>query len=493
MNVMVVTPFVLWTPHFETDLEIVQRHLDAGDRVILLTCGAELPVCHANPAHQFDACMTCIGRRKTGLGRLSGAFEELPLVNLTSADESECRNFTFDASTFDSVSKVRVDNLDLGWAALSSLVSLTRDADIDLAHPVIKKLLDNFMVTSLAIYRSVQNHLRSLSIDKVYIFNTRFATSRPVFRACQTESVPCIAHDRGCDFNHFSYFENVFPHDVAPYEAALREAWDLADPAVRESVAAKFFGDRVHAVKQSWFSFVENQRAGLLPDSWNESVRNIAIFSSSEDEFAAIGDEWRNPLYANQLECLRRLATDTCNLQGIRLFVRAHPNLSGVRNPSTVALRHLRAPNLEVILPESSVSTYAMMKHCDRVISFGSTTGIEATYWGKPSILAGKSLYRNLGATYNPQTHEDLMALIVAERLPPKEKVGALMYGYYEQTRGERFKYFEGLDVRDGLFKGERISPATPYDKLAMLASRGRRGLWANKGISAWSRHRIGL
>src|SRR5438309_2319267 len=194
MNVMVVMPFVLWTPHFETDLEIVQRHLDAGDRVILLTCGADLPTCHANPFHRFDACMTCVGRRKTGLRRLSGAFEELPLLNLTSADESECRNFTFDASTFDSVSKLQVDNLDLGWAALSSLVSLTRDADIDLAHPVIRKVLDAFMVTSLAIYRSIQNHLRSLSIDKVYIFNARFATSRPVFRACQTESVPCITH-----------------------------------------------------------------------------------------------------------------------------------------------------------------------------------------------------------------------------------------------------------------------------------------------------------
>src|SRR5437660_7803565 len=156
MNVMVVMPFVLWTPHFETDLEIVQRHLDAGDRVILLTCGADLPTCHANPLHRFDACMTCIGRRKTGLGRLSGTFEELPLLNLTPADESECRNYTFDSSTFDSVSKSRVDNLDLGLAALSSLISLTRDADIDLAHPSIRKLLHSFMITSLAIYRSVQ-------------------------------------------------------------------------------------------------------------------------------------------------------------------------------------------------------------------------------------------------------------------------------------------------------------------------------------------------
>ncbi len=167
MNVMVVMPFALWTPHFETDLEIVQRHLDAGDRVVLLTCAAELPICHTNPDHRFDFCMTCIGRRKTGLHRLSGSFEELPLINLTAADESECRNYTFDASTFESVTKSRVDNFDLGWAALSSLISLTRDGDIELAHAWVQKALRNFMVIlPLQYIDRFQNHLRQLGIDQ---------------------------------------------------------------------------------------------------------------------------------------------------------------------------------------------------------------------------------------------------------------------------------------------------------------------------------------
>jgi hypothetical protein len=424
---------------------------------------------------------------------LSGKVEQLPLLNLTAADEAECRNLRFDGSTFDTVSKTYVDNFDLGWAALSSLISLVRDADIELAHPLIRTLLHRFMTTSLAIYRSIQNHLRQVKVDKVYVFNTRFSTSRPVFRACQTASVPCVAHDRGCDFDHYLCFDNVLPHDIAPYESAMREAWDRADPDVRESLAAKFFEDRARGRKQSWFSFTENQRAGLLPSSWNENVRNIAIFLSSEDEFAAIGDEWRNPLYSTQLECLRRLATDSCNLEGVRLFVRAHPNLIGVRNASTTALRHIRGPNLEVIAPESTVSTYAMIKHCDRVISFGSTAGIEATYWGKPSILAGVCRYRNLGATYNPASHEELITLVAAERLPPKDRAGALMYGYYEQTKGERFKYFEGLDVRDGLFKGDRVTPTPFYDKLASFAKAGARAEWADSGIAAWSRRRIGM
>ncbi len=55
----------------------------------------------------------------------------------------------------------------------------------------------------------------------------------------------------------------------------MHKAWNLADPTTRESVADKFFEDRINKVKQSWFSFVENQRAGLLPDSWN------AMFATS--------------------------------------------------------------------------------------------------------------------------------------------------------------------------------------------------------------------
>ena len=38
MRVLVFTANTDWKPHYETDLEIIQRHLDDGDEVVHLHC-----------------------------------------------------------------------------------------------------------------------------------------------------------------------------------------------------------------------------------------------------------------------------------------------------------------------------------------------------------------------------------------------------------------------------------------------------------------------
>ena len=140
----------------------------------------------------------------------------------------------------------------------------------------------------------------------------------------------------------------------------------------------------------------------------------------------------------------------------IHLYLRIHPNLKAIDNAQTRELATLKADFLTVLLPEDPVSTYALMKEADKVVTFGSTTGIEAVFWGIPSILAGPAYYGNLGGTYNPQSHEELIALLHAD-LSPKDKTPALMYGYYFNNYGVPFKYYEALGMTEGKFKGRKL------------------------------------
>ncbi len=112
----------------------------------------------------------------------------------------------------------------------------------------------------------------------------------------------------------------------------------------------------------------------------------------------------------------------------------------------------LGSSNVTVIPARSSVSTYRLMKESDTVLTFGSSTGIEAAFWGTPSILAGKSFYRDLGATYVAKSKGDLLMLLQAD-LEPKGKEGALKYAYYQATYGTKFKYFQATGMRSGRFK----------------------------------------
>jgi hypothetical protein len=84
--------------------------------------------------------------------------------------------------------------------------------------------------------------------------------------------------------------------------------------------------------------------------------------------------------------------------------------------------------------------------------------GIEATYWRKPSVLAGRCFYRGLGGTYTPENHRQVIEFLKDSSLSPKPVEPALKYGHYQATKGKPFKYFEGTDIFEGRFKGEEIS-----------------------------------
>jgi hypothetical protein len=262
------------------------------------------------------------------------------------------------------------------------------------------------------------------------------------------------------------------PVDIAYVEAEIRAYWEkaAANPE-RDEIGSRFFTARARGQVLNWYSFVTSQREGLLPKNWDDAKTNLVIFNSSEDEFAAIGDEWRNPLYPTQRDGLRRILD---SLQGwkenFHVYLRIHPNLRKVDNEDTRAVLQLSAPFLTVIPPDSPISTYALIARADRVLSFGSTVGIEAVYWGTPSILAGNSLYRELGGTYNPGTHDEVMTLLTTE-LQPMDKTAALMFGHYYVTFGIPFKYYRPTSVTKGVFR-EHVLPRPSF--LSELARKAK-------------------
>ena len=111
----------------------------------------------------------------------------------------------------------------------------------------------------------------------------------------------------------------------------------------------------------------------------------------------------------------------------------------------------------------SPVSTYALMRKATRVLSFGSTTGIEASFWGVPSILGLRGFYDRLGSTYNPNTHEEMVQLLVSPDIAANDRRGAIMYGYYQKTFGIRFKFYRPLGLFAGSFGDTPIKPSLAF------------------------------
>ncbi len=480
LQIVVVSPLATVAPHFETELEIMQRHLDEGDAVEMLACHGGLPCCDFNSGPSAAACGSCVGRRRAGLKLLSGRVRTRELTGRIEMEQLAA------ATTFrviEDLKRFRLDEFDIGYAVASSLISLTRDPSPALdAHC---DLVERLMRAAWATYQQVLESLRRRRPDRVYVFNGRFASVRAVLRACQAAGVDCWIHERGCDPGHYQIFRNRLPHDIEYLQERMREAWERSphEPEERARIAGTWFQDRVARTERAWHSFVKEQTRGALPAGWDTKRRNVVLFTSSEDEFAAIGDSWRAPFYASQVDGIENIVRDfPAGNPALRMYIRVHPNLKGQTNADLRRLREIRHPQVELIPADDPVDSYQLMREAEKVVTFGSSLGIEALYWGRPSLLLGTCYYRGFRGIYQPADHAEALRLLAATLSPAENRSDALVYGYWFQTHGIPFRYFVADGLFSGRFKGEVVHPPHPRPPLPLRwlhkvgrAVRGRR------------------
>ena len=187
-------------------------------------------------------------------------------------------------------------------------------------------------------------------------------------------------------------------------------------------------------------SYLGGMTEGILPDGFDTAKHNIVVFNSSEDEMQAIA-EWQTPLFANQNEVIVNLLAALKERPDVHIYVRMHPNLSVVDNTQTRELYALAQANLTILLPTDAVDTYTLCDRADVVLTFASTIGIEATYWGTASVLYGRAFYEGEGAVYHPDTFAELCRMLTAPNLPPCTRDRALKYGLFVSTYGKPYTY----------------------------------------------------
>lgn len=450
----------LFQRHFATDLELIQNHLDFGDDVTVLYCNAELLACDTNTYHEPGQCLLCQKTRNIGLslvqaGTNSGSLKQQSYLQLTSGNRVELQTIKTEFASLHELQTYKVDNFDVGMAALSSIVSYVMNAELDLEEH--KDLIKSYILSAMATYRSVQNFLRGQKIDKFYFFNGRMAIVRAIMRACESEGIPFTIHEAAAGNNTYSLYDNSLPHSIGLMTQMMHENWERADnmPQERQARAEEWFQHRAKGVKVNGYSFVENQQQGLLPQDWNPNKQNIVIFNSADFEFVWVSEEYQHHIYHDQLDGIRRIIESLLPYRDrFHVYLRIHPNLATIENELR-PLVAMQSENLTTILPTDKTSSYALIGHAAKVVTFGSTVGIEAPYWGKPSILGGKALYQELGSTYNPNSHDELMALLLDDTLLSKSSAGALKYGYFYNSFGIPFQRYEPNNFFSGTFNGK--------------------------------------
>jgi len=439
-NVLVYSHVPLWTDHHAESLELAARHEVAGDRVYLLSCEGALASCPANPHHESQLCVRC--RRQTAHS-----------LNAILAPRVNRLTLSFDRRTFtiprfvdiSDLVAFRMNGVPFGALVASQIVDDHRDCYVDLAPlaPRVERLLED----AINLYHAARRLFVEHAINKVYVWNGRRCSDGPVAYAALSLGISVETHVWGGDENSFQTIASPMIHDLAANHSAIIGLYQSYVSEHGEETArlqaSLFFEEqrRGTASYPGFLSVVDRFAPGGLPP--RDMRRRIVIYTSSFWEYYALPG-YAGGCYASHYEGIRALLQDERITGEHELIVRWHPNLRSCGPSERQVVERVIAGTSGCAVhlpPESSVDSYALLESADVVVTFGSTIGIEAAYYGKPSIMLGRSLYQGLGSCYEPTSHEQAVSLL-QQPLPPLPRLGAIQYGLFLKRRGAHaFEY----------------------------------------------------
>lgn len=460
----------LMTYFHEMMLSLAQEHIDQGDQVFIFSCENQLPVCDLNLFHLKTECQVCKNKQAKGRKLLSGVkdtdFIEIPIGKLTPEEKSIVKNYPIPEKTNSAVRNLSYNGFDLGWGVLSTISNLYREPEPDLSKiwDIVVKLIH----TALSVYLSTVRFIKEHKIDLLYVLNGRYAYERAVMNACYKTNTEFYSFERGSTFDKIRLTHNANVHNIPEYTKSIREDWDNADVETRREVATTYLNKRagvsikVNDVKDTFKDanialFTKHQNPDSLPEGFDPSKINITIFNSSEDEFRSLDESWKMTLFEDQIVAIKEIFEYFQDKPEYHIYLRVHPNLSNLDISTIHDLNKLNHYSNTTIIPaESKVSTYNLIAHSTRVVTFGSMVGAEATYHNKPSILLGHCFYQELNVAFRPETKKEAFEMMESlKEVKPQEDV--LKIAYFLTSFGRTSPYFKAQDVLHCTYKGKNI------------------------------------
>ena len=459
---------ISWRVHIATSMEIALLARERGASVRYMNLRKQLPAVEDTTwlPRALDLSTLRIGRAERLL-QARGVEVAHPALERQSlaAARGTARNMLRGCSDTAAVCALAHEGFaEIGWGVLSSVVDMTRNPFASLRTHA--SLFERFLQSALVTYDLVRAAIRDFAPDTVVLFNGRYATTRAVFAAARVQGVPALIHDRGRDKDHYWLAtEPILDPDYI--QRCIVEFWrpDLA------AAGEEFFRERRARVERFWRSYTKRQTVGRIPEPMRDSARWVVFFTSSDDEYVAVGDKYVNRAFPDQIDAVRAVENVVAAFPGHRLCVRIHPNVATKSAEQIAFWRKLEIAGGIVVGPEEDFDSYAMLERADVVASYGSTVGIEATYWGKPSLLTGRSIYDRLGATCNATSMEQIGEFLARPVVYPK--LGALMYGAFFARYGTRYRHYQADDLFMGQILGTYLDP-WPV-RLARAAARSLR------------------
>lgn len=410
------------------------EYINKGHDVTILTCGGFYRTCRFNHYGLSACCSYCTHKNNNYIKKTIKGYKSCLSLNdiVIEEDIKTAENFEFSFNSVDEVKAVIYKNVEVGYGALSTYVSSTRNI-VPTFTDELKTYLTRFIRQEIAVFEAVNRYVKEKGTELMIFHNGRYHLFKPFLGVAQTNQIDFIATEHYISKGVMmeNNFYNDVPHSVSANIEKMNKLWEKTPKGVREEMGRSFYERRAKGIAAGDKVYILDQKDGSMPEDWDETVENISIFNSSEDEFCAISREYdKRKLFKNQYVGLKAIFDHFKDDKTKHFYLRIHPNLKNIKTASVLDLYKLEYDNVTIIPPSSPISSYALMHHSDKIIVFDSTMGMESAYWGKPVISLTKFYATELKCSYDPNSEEELWGLLDS-KLEVMSNENLLKFGLY--------------------------------------------------------------
>jgi len=426
-TILIHSSYGLW-PMLEFELDIIQRNLDEGNRVIYLSCNGPKnreKKCNGNnpfPGQKFKKryCSECKSRVQNGIKWLKDDNQLFKLIeypeNLEGLDTAsdilkKIRNIDLD--DHNKVKRlVNFDGIDFFESAFSHIISLKYES-----YPNLNENSEQFrseLWTALFSYFLGLYVVKNYKFNEAYVFNGRVPLYRPFIRVLQKEKIFFYTYEYPSDFVNYKLIPQTYIHDVSNYSQLLYDYFSTKKPSQKEidNLALNYYESRRKflpigfqgVLLKSKFKKIRKNIKNF--EKLEKGTQSIGFFISSAFEMNTIEENIKK-LPCSQTQCVSILAS---NFKHIKIYVRVHPNMANKDEKFQVEINKLsKFRNVEIINAESDFNSYSLVDDVDLIFTYGSTIGVEAAYSGKPVILVGTSCYESFDCVAHAKSTQEII------------------------------------------------------------------------------------
>jgi hypothetical protein len=199
-----------------------------------------------------------------------------------------------------------------------------------------------------------------------------------------------------------------------------------------------------------------NSSVNAFASRWKDSAEvkrfTNVFFTSSSDEYWALGTKWQEDSWLDQYEAFDAILSELETLGESSFAIRVHPNLINksvghfVRESDRLKWITARHPSLVIFMPHDSVNSYKLLEHSTRVFVSMSTIGLEAS-------ASGKSVWATSANSYDLVS--DIRRIFSREDLSPSH----LETWTVDMAKARKFLSCQILEGRPYEFEHIRLRP----------------------------------